>query len=99
MGVEPRRISSPAIPPESSLLEIVRSRKRIELRCLGDVAGSADLLAEHGVGHTGRTRTTRPLHGIGLGLGIGSRSSDGGLFWGCTNYPRCKRTLPKASGG
>lgn len=28
-----------------------------------------------------------------------SRSSDGGLFWGCTNYPRCKRTLPKASGG
>ena len=28
-----------------------------------------------------------------------SRSSDGGLFWGCTNYPRCKRTLSKASGG
>ena len=28
-----------------------------------------------------------------------SRSSDGGLFWGCTNYPRCKRTLPKATGG
>lgn len=28
-----------------------------------------------------------------------SRSSDGGLFWGCTNYPRCKRTLPKATSG
>lgn len=25
-----------------------------------------------------------------------ARSSDGGLFWGCSNYPRCKRTLPKA---